>query len=535
MFQLDPIENKQYSYRFILTYILLSIFFSISLQSQEKNIEIKSAGSFDRNESLFPDGNILSESNTKKVHLRHDEMDIFSKKSIFFQKRNSFIATGNVHVMQGDSINLFCDSLNYNGLTKKFSSYGSVRFINDEMELNSSVLFFDRKMNEIFFNENGKIIDSLSTIESKNGKYLIDQKKYEFEENVIIDNPDYKIRSNMMDYFIDSEQAYFFKQSTIKTDSYTIFCNEGFYDTKKKIGIFKNQANVRNDQRTIYGDSIYFNDNLQYASASKNIRIIDQEENLIIKGEYAEVFEKLDSALITKNPIAINITKSDSLFIKADTLFSIGKKDKRKIIGYYNVKFIKGSMSGKSDKIEIDKFLGLTTFSRKKLTKRQIQILTENEINKLNPIIWDGNSQISGDEIILKEDLEKNVIDSLKISNNSFIVEIDTISKGKNYNQMKGIKLFGKIIDNKLNKVKIDKNAELVYYMYDENQELIGIDKAIASSILISFKENGIDDIIFFNQPEGVLYPEDQLEENQKTLFGFINRFEERITKEEKF
>ena len=103
-------------------------------------------------------------------------------------------------------------------------------------------------------------------------------------------------------------------------------------------------------------------------------------------------------------------------------------------------------MSGKSDKIEIDKFLGLTTFSRKKLTKRQIQILTENEINKLNPIIWDGNSQISGDEIILKEDLEKNVIDSLKISNNSFIVEIDTISKGKNYNQMKGIKLFGKII-----------------------------------------------------------------------------------------
>ena len=144
---MDPIENKQYSYRFILTYILLSIFFSISLQSQEKNIEIKSAGSFDRNESLFPDGNILSESNTKKVHLRHDEMDIFSKNSIFFQKRNSFIATGSVHVMQGDSINLFCDSLNYDGLTKKFSSYGSVRFINDEMELNSSVLFFDRNIN----------------------------------------------------------------------------------------------------------------------------------------------------------------------------------------------------------------------------------------------------------------------------------------------------------------------------------------------------------------------------------------------------
>jgi hypothetical protein len=55
---------------------------------------------------------------------------------------------------------------------------------------------------------------------------------------------------------------------------------------------------------------------------------------------------------------------------------------------------------------------------------------------------------------------------------------------------MKGIKLFGKIVDNELSKIKIDKNAELIYYMYDDNYDLIGIDKAIASSILISFKDN---------------------------------------------
>ena len=95
---MDLIENKQYSFKSFFNSILILIFFSINLQSQEKNIEIKSAGSFDRNESLFPDGNILGESQTKKVHLRHDEMDIFSKKSIFFQKRNSFIATGMVNV-----------------------------------------------------------------------------------------------------------------------------------------------------------------------------------------------------------------------------------------------------------------------------------------------------------------------------------------------------------------------------------------------------------------------------------------------------
>ena len=49
---------------------------------------------------------MLNESANKKVHLTHDNMDIF-RKNHFFQKRNSFIATGNIHVKQGDSINLF--------------------------------------------------------------------------------------------------------------------------------------------------------------------------------------------------------------------------------------------------------------------------------------------------------------------------------------------------------------------------------------------------------------------------------------------
>ena len=532
---MDLTEHKQSLYRNKYFYLLTLIFFSVSSISQEKNIVIESAGSFDRNQSLYPDGNILSESANKKVHLTHDNMDIFSKKSIFFQKRNSFIATGNVHVKQGDSINLFCDSLNYDGLTRKFSSYGSVKFINDEMELNSNVLFFDRNANEIYFNKNGKIIDSVSTIKSKEGKYFIDEKKYEFKENVIVENPDYKIRSNMMDYFLNSEITLFYKFSTIITDDYTIFCNEGFYDPQKKIGVFKKDAKVNSESRTIFGDSIFFDENKKYASASRNIKIIDEKENLIIKGEYAEVFEELDSALITKNPVAINITKTDSLFIKADTLISLGASQNRKVIGYYNVRFVKGSMSGKSDKIKIDKSEGLTTLSRNDLTERQIQILSENEINKINPIIWDGNSQISGDEIILKEDLERNVIDSIKISNNSFIVEIDTLGLGNNFNQMKGIKLFGKIVDNELSKIKIDKNAELIYYMYDDNYDLIGIDKAIASSILISFKDNGIDDIMFLNQPEGTLYPESKLEENEKKLFGFIDRFNERISEKENF
>ncbi len=71
-------------------------------------------------------------------------------------------------------------------------------------------------------------------------------------------------------------------------------------------------------------------------------------------GEFAEVFEKKDSAIVTKNPVAINTSEIDSLFISADTLYSVGDKENRIIKGLNNVKFFKKNMSGKSDFILIN-------------------------------------------------------------------------------------------------------------------------------------------------------------------------------------
>ena len=85
---MDQTENKQsFDKKFILINIIFLIFFSINYSQEIKQIEIISAGSFDRNEKIYPEGNILNEDQIKKVHLRHEEMNIFSKRSIFFQKQ----------------------------------------------------------------------------------------------------------------------------------------------------------------------------------------------------------------------------------------------------------------------------------------------------------------------------------------------------------------------------------------------------------------------------------------------------------------
>ena len=87
----------------------------------------------------------------------------------------------------------------------------------------------------------------------------------------------------------------------------------------------------------------------------------------------------------------------------------------------------------------------------------------------------------------------------------------------------------GKFFKGKIKSLKVDQNAEIIYHMYDDENELIGVDKAVSSSIMITMSEKGIDKIRFITDPEGILYPEDFLDKNEKFLEGFINRRNEKI------
>ena len=111
-------------------------------------------------------------------------------------------------------------------------------------------------------------------------------------------------------------------------------------------------------------------------------------------------------------------------------------------------------MSGKSDKFIMNQKNGLIKLIRNKLSKREEQILTSKEISKKKSIIWNGESQMTGDEIHIIRNTKTNQLDSLKILNNAFVIEKDSFGID-NYNQMKGIDLFGNFKDNELEKNKI--------------------------------------------------------------------------------
>lgn len=185
-----------------------------------------------------------------------------------------------------------------------------------------------------------------------------------------------------------------------------------------------------------------------------------------------------------------------------------GKVGERIIRGFNNVRFYKTDMSGKCDSIHSSQKDALTKLIGK-------------------PILWNYENQMTGDVMHLIGNNNTEKLDSLKVLNNAFIVSKDTVGTG--FNQVKGVNLYGKFKDNKLNEVDIIKNTEIIYYMRNDQQELIGINKSVGSKINLILDKNTIESITIFNKPDGEIYPEKELPENARKLRGFVWRGDERI------
>ncbi len=485
-----------------------------------KQIIIVHGGNFTKNEAKLPGASIFSKDD-RQVQFEHEGADLWCDIAVFYQKENRLEARGNIRLQQGDSIKMVSGRIDYDGNTKLVKAWKNVVLENrssesSNMTLTTDTLRFDRESQQAYYQDFGTVVDSANTLTSEIGRYFLEIKKLQFLESVHIDNPEYILDSERLDYYETSKNAYMYGPSTITGKTYKIYCERGFYDTKIESGYGIKNTRIDYNDRIMYGDSVYFDKATEFASATNNITVIDTINKSIVRAHYAEVWKAKDSLFATKRAVAVNEVEQDSLYIHGDTLMITGKAEDRILRAFRNAKFYKTDLSGKSDSIHSKEKTGVTKLIR-------------------NPIIWNGKNQMTGDSIHLISNLKTEKLDSLKVLENAFVVSLDTISK-TGYNQAKGKDLFGKFIDNELKIIDLVKNTEVIYYMYNDDQELIGINKTICSSIRITMANNDVENLTFKVNPDGDIFPELDLPENSRKLKGFIWRGDERIlTKDDIF
>lgn len=478
-------------------------------EPEKRQINIVYGANFTKDEAKFPGASIFSKDDERQVQFEHQGADLWCDIAIFYSEENRLRALGNVRLQQGDSIEMNSGKINYDGNTKIAKAWESVDLTDGQMTLTTDTLYFNREKQESFYNTSGTVVDSVNTLTSIIGTYFMELKKVQFQQKVHIDNPEYTIDSEQLDYYRVSKNAYMYGPSTIVGEEYTIYCERGFYDTKIEQGYGVKNTTINYNNRIIEGDSVYFDKATSFASATNNITVTDTINNGVVRAHYAEVFKEKDSVFATKRAVAINLVQSDSLYIHGDTLMITGPPEDRRLRAFRNAKFYKTDLSGKCDSIHSSEKTGIT------------QLIT-------NPILWNVDNQMTGDSIHLISDLETEKLDSLKVIDNAFIIALDTIGK-TGYNQAKGVNLYGKFVENELKIIDLVKNTEVIYYLYNDDNELIGIDKTICSKIRLLMENSDIEDITFFVNPDGDIFPEEDLPPDSRKLKGFIWRGEERI------
>lgn len=471
-------------------------------------IIIENADYGDINQNELPDVMLLQ----GNVRANHDGANLSCNKAYYYTKENYLKCFGAVQIVQGDTLYLNGNYAEYNGNIKQAYATGNVVLQSPEMSLNTDKINFDRNNQIAYYDTNGTIVNKDNTLVSEKGKYYVAQKKYQFLNAVTVTNPKYIIISNHMDYYTNSGHTYLYGPSTVTSNENFIYTENGFFNTKTNKAHFVKKSYIKYKDRLIKADSLYYDKNREFASGTRNVKIIDSINKAIIKGHYGEVYRNKDSLFITKKANIRYLYDKDSMFVHAKKIIVTGKTGERIVRGFNNVRFFKTDMSGKCDSIHSNQKMALTKLIGK-------------------PILWNYDNQLTGDIMHLIGNNQTEKLDSLKVLENAFIISKDTIGTG--FNQVKGQNLYGKFKENKLHEVDVVKNTEVIYYMRNDKNELIGINKNVSSSINMQLDENKIDTITFFNNVDGDIYPESELPENARKLRGFTWRGDERLKSKE--
>ena len=479
-----------------------------ALAQEAKKIVIEYADFADVNQTEIPDALLL----TGHVRMNHDGVRFLCNKAYYFQKENYVKAFGEVQMIQGDTLFMNSKYAEYNGNVKQAYATGKVNLRSPEMNLATDTLRFDRNNQQAYYTCNGVITNRENVLKSKSGRYFVAEKKFQFLTAVTITNPKYVVKSNHLDYYNNSGHSYLFGPSTITSKENFIYTEKGFYDSRKNVGHFLRKSYIKYKDRRIEGDSLFYNRTKEFASASRNVKITDSINKGIVKGHYAELYKQKDSMFVTKRAVAINLVENDSIYIHGKLLMVTGKPNERIVRAYPNARFFKKDLSGKCDSIHSSQKTNLTQLIGK-------------------PILWNFDNQMTGDVMHLIGNNQTEKLDSLKVLNNAFIASRDTLGTG--FNQVKGVNLFGKFKDNKLYEVDVIKNTEVLYFLRNDQKELIGINKNVSSRINMTMEGNTINTMTFFTDVDGDIYPENELPENARKLKGFIWREDERILDQE--
>lgn len=381
---------------------------------------------------------------------------------------------------QDTSILVITDSILYDYQLSKIRFLGPTNIYQDSTTIYNEAGIYDTEIDKAVLSENVQISTQERLI--KAGLLVYDGKADTYDmylDPVIIEPDGSEARGDSIIYNARTEILQLLTNASYISEDQDVQADEIVYDLKNDTYTTTGRSQVVDEGSAIEADTILKTDDGQTFAMGELVILQDTASGSTILCQAIESTENGHKAYsIGGQPLLIyELGDSDSLLLRADTLFTVQTDTTDFFIADGDVSIKKGPISGRSDELIYDKVDSLITMYR-------------------DPIMWSDSTQLTADTIVMT--MVNDNIESLDLVSNAFIVEQDSDDA---YNQVNGDRIDCSIAGEVLENATVVSSAQMIYFIRDENQELKGVNKTQSSSMFFLFANNEIKSVKFYRNP----------------------------------
>ncbi|MFC4165474.1 OstA-like protein [Epilithonimonas zeae] len=453
------------------------------------------------------------------VVFEHQGSVLSADEVIWYEKENFLKAIGNVVLTTADGNRITAAEMEYDGNTQRGIARKNVVLTDPKQTIKTETLYYDKIPNTAYFNTGGTIYSNDgSVMYTKSATYYLNSKMIDFIGRSNIETDKYTIVSDNIKTNQNTGVSDFTGPTTIRSkENYAnyVYTELGTHNSKTGESFLNKNSRIHNNGKILTGDKLYFNRNTGFGKGTGNVTLDDPQQKRFIKGGYGEIYEKKDSAMVTDKPYAVKILSKDSAYFSAEKFITFQRPDsanalkkKSYLRAYRKVRIFKTNMQGRGDSLSFNETDGEMHLMRK-------------------PILWMGVKQVTGDEIRVYSNPEKEITDSIRVLGNAFAIsKADSLNLKDEFNQIKSKNMIVYLNNNAIDSAKAVGNAQAITYADDEDKKTkqikrIGVMLSTCGEITAEFLERRLEIVSCNIGANNDTYPMSQISKEERFFKDF--------------
>lgn len=509
------------------------------------------------------------------VKFRQGSLWMFCDSAYYYPEINSLDAFGHVRMEQGDTLFVYADQLFYNGDAKVAKltngpSQPQVRLKDPSGELITDTLDYDVDLETGFYGCGGLLRDDVNTLTSQFGQYNSRTKDAEFFYDVELVNhkDNFTLLSDTLYYNTGTHIAVIESPTDIYGPNDTIYTSRGWYNTQFGNLEMTNRATLIHKDSlgratVLEGDSIVY-DNTTRISRAYQYRditklgqptvITDTANKLILISGFGMYNDSTKEAYATEYPLLKEYSRPDTLFLRADSIFTFVLPDTIREMAihpaltdeefeYLELPYTDPEMLGPISREEMRQWLirlypetemlikeirevhSAKAYPRARFFNEQAQGVADTleffekdslMFMKRKPVVWSGERQVNGKEIILH--FNDSTVDHALLPQSGFMAEyVDEDF----YNQLSGRKMEAWFEDDYLKRLYVEGNVQTIMLPMENDSTFNKLVDAESSYMTVDMRDRQMEKIKMWPEVTGNATPLFLVKRAQKYLAGF--------------